>query len=59
MQIRLIEQFQGLSAEARKLEAIYERRLSQINEFGQAILRAAFSGELTMPQSQAIKEAAE
>lgn len=59
MQIRLIEQLQSLSAEARGLETTYNKRLSQIAELRQAILRAAFSGELTSPPSQAIQEAAE
>jgi type I restriction enzyme, S subunit len=59
MQIRLIEQLQDLSAAARRLEAMYDKRLSHIAELRQAILQAAFSGELTSPPSHAIKEAAE
>ena len=59
MQIQLIEQFEKLSGESRRLEAVYAEKLSQIDDFRQAILQAAFSGELTSPPSQAIKEAAE
>lgn len=59
MQIQLIEQFKKLSGESRRLEGMYAGKVSQINELRQAILQAAFSGELTAPPSQAIREAAE
>jgi type I restriction enzyme S subunit len=58
-QIKLIEQFQRLSAESRRLEAMYASKLSQIDELRQSIMQSAFAGELTSPPSQAIKEAAE
>lgn len=58
-QLQLIARLQELSYEARKLEAIYNRRLLQLAELRQAILHAAFSGELTSAPSQAIREAAE
>ncbi len=48
-----------LEGEVQRLVSSYERRLSQIQELKQSILQKAFSGELTSPPSQAIKEAAE
>jgi len=41
------------------LEGVYRRKLANIVELKQSILRRAFSGELTAPPSRAIKEAAE
>lgn len=48
-----------LEAEAAKLEGRYEQRIADLAELKQSILQKAFSGELTSPPSQAIKEAAE
>ncbi|MGO9007684.1 MAG: hypothetical protein ACLQIQ_20145 [Beijerinckiaceae bacterium] len=42
-----------------RLEDLYRTRLEFISDFKQSILQKAFSGELTSPPSQAIKEAAE
>jgi type I restriction enzyme S subunit len=42
-----------------RLEATYREKLSFLAELKQSILQKAFSGELTSPPSQAIKEAAE
>jgi type I restriction enzyme S subunit len=59
VQVQLVEKLQDVSREARKLEAMYDKRLSFIAELRHAILQAAFSGELTSPPSQVIREAAE
>ena len=45
--------------EVTRLEAIYNERLARVSDLKQSILQKAFSGELTSPPSQAIKEAAE
>lgn len=44
---------------SQRLEAKYCRKIGGISELKQSILQKAFSGELTSPPSQAIKEAAE
>ncbi len=53
LQIRLVKQFEGISAESRRLEAVYLRRLSQIEELKQSILQRAFAGGLTRPSTAA------
>jgi type I restriction enzyme S subunit len=58
-QRRLIGSLQSLSAETRSLEAVYASQLSRMDDLKQSVLRAAFSGELTSPPTQAVKEAAE
>lgn len=58
-QARMIQQFGELSAECRRLEAIYGEKLTQIDELKRAVLKAAFSGELSSVPPQAIDEAAE
>jgi type I restriction enzyme S subunit len=42
-----------------RLEDLYRTRLEFISDLKQSVLQKAFSGELTSPPSQAIKEAAE
>jgi type I restriction enzyme S subunit len=42
-----------------QLQEQYQQKLSDISELGQSILQKAFTGELTSPPSQVIKEAAE
>jgi type I restriction enzyme S subunit len=59
VQNQLIKHFEKLSGESRRLEAIYVKRLSQIDELREALLQKAFSGELTSPPSQSLREAAE
>jgi type I restriction enzyme S subunit len=48
-----------IAEEVRRFESSYEARLQLISELKQSILQKAFSGELTSPPSQAIREAAE
>lgn len=45
--------------EARSLENHYKRRIAALISLKHALLQKAFSGELTSPPSQAVKEAAE
>jgi type I restriction enzyme S subunit len=42
-----------------QLEENYRKKIDELVELKQSILQKAFSGELTSPPSQAIKEAAE
>lgn len=51
--------FDQLNDECARLEDIYNSNLASLAELKQTILQKAFSGELTSPPSQAIKEAAE
>jgi type I restriction enzyme S subunit len=55
----LLAKMDDLRLQIESLKAKYSARLEQISELRQALLQKAFSGELTSPQSQAIKEAAE
>lgn len=48
-----------VSEETKRVEAICRRKLEAVAELKQSILQKAFSGEVTSPPSQAIKEAAE
>ena len=48
-----------LSQETLRLQEIYRSKLNDLQTLRQALLQQAFSGELTSPPSQAIKEAAE
>lgn len=43
----IVRQLDGLSAETKKLEAIYQKKIKNLEELKKAILQKAFSGELT------------
>jgi type I restriction enzyme S subunit len=58
-QALLANKLDEISNEANRLVAFYERRLIDLADLKQSVLRKAFSDELTSPPSQAIKEAAE
>jgi restriction endonuclease S subunit len=58
-QRRIVEALDALREQTEKLEAHYRRKIDDLTEAKQAILQKAFSGELTSPPSQAVKEAAE
>ncbi len=58
-QDKIARQLDDLLDETQRLDEKYELRLLQISDLRQSILQKAFSGELTAPPSQAIKEAAE
>lgn len=59
VQADLAAKFDALSLETQRLKQSYEVKLGQLAKLKQSILQKAFSGELTSPPSQAIKEAAE
>ncbi len=46
-QQRIVTQFENLSTETKKLEAIYRKKLANLEELKKSILQKAFSGELT------------
>jgi type I restriction enzyme S subunit len=48
-----------LSSQVEQLEVLYQEKLLDLTVLKQALLQKAFSGELSSPPSQAIKEAAE
>jgi type I restriction enzyme, S subunit len=58
-QVQLAFKLDAISTETRRLDTFYERKLADLANLKQSILRKAFSGELTSPPSSAIKEAAE
>ncbi|MGE3987112.1 restriction endonuclease subunit S [Pseudorhodoplanes sp.] len=58
-QQKIIGALADLADQTGQLELRYEDKISNLNELKQSILKKAFSGELTSPPSQAIKEAAE
>ena len=49
-QHKLISEFRKLSAETKKLEAIYQQKIDDLEELKKSILQKAFSGELTMSE---------
>jgi restriction endonuclease S subunit len=58
-QREIVSKLNRLSEETRALEFRYQKKCERFADFKQLILQKAFSGELTSPPSQAIKEAAE
>jgi type I restriction enzyme S subunit len=56
---RVVAQLDELAAQTDRLREAYEARVTAMAVLKQSILQKAFSGELTSPPSQAIKEAAE
>jgi type I restriction enzyme S subunit len=59
VQNTLVERLDAMAEESRRLEVSYQARLVCISDLKQSILQKAFSGELTSPPAQAIREAAE
>jgi type I restriction enzyme S subunit len=55
----VVANLEGLENETQELARIYEQKLATLEALKKLILQKAFSGELTSPPSQAIKEAAE
>lgn len=45
-QLRIIAKLDSLSAETKKLEAIYQKKLDDLDELKKSVLKKAFSGEL-------------
>ena len=58
-QRRTVSRFADIATRSSELENRYKRKLLYLAALKQSILAKAFSGELTSPPSQAIKEAAE
>jgi type I restriction enzyme, S subunit len=58
-QRQIVDALEALREQTEKLETLYERKLRDLAEAKQSILQKAFSGELSSPPSEAIKEAAE
>ena len=54
-----VRQFDEMKDFVAGLQDAYAAKLSSLSKLKQSILQKAFSGELTSPPSQAIKEAAE
>ena len=59
VQEEIVSKVDSLGLESKSLSGLYGQRLDTLNTLKQSILQNAFSGELTLPPSQAIKEAAE
>lgn len=45
-QIQLIEKAETLRAETQKLEAVYQKKIADLEELKKSILQKAFAGEL-------------
>lgn len=58
-QLAITERIGAVAAETQNLEVIYQRKLDNLAELNQAILRKAFAGELTAHPEKALQEAAE
>lgn len=58
-QRKIVAELNVLSESTQQLATSYAGKLKMLSDLKQSILRKAFSGELTSPPSQAIKEAAE
>ncbi|MCB9989326.1 MAG: restriction endonuclease subunit S [Rhodospirillales bacterium] len=53
-----VDKLDEISAESRRLEAIYQQKLAALAELRQSLLQKAFAGELTAKVETAIKEEA-
>ena len=58
-QERVTKRLQQVGLEVKRLRAIYQRKLSALDELKQATLHKAFAGELTAQAAQVVQEAAE
>ena len=58
-QLTFVAVLDELLEKTRELRSAYRRKLEYLGDLKRSILQKAFSGELTSPPSQAIKEAAE
>lgn len=57
-QARIVEKLNKLSAQVQNLEAIYLKKLTELANLKQAILRQAFSGDLTAASATSLQEVA-
>lgn len=53
-QIQIVSKLDALSIETKKLEAIYQQKLTNLDELKKAILQKAFRGELTATPADAL-----
>ena len=51
VQIKYVEKFDALSVESQKLQEIYLKKITDLNELKKSILQRAFNGELTIAKS--------
>ena len=58
-QQKIVLQLDEIESEAERLADMYRRKMATIDDLEQCILQKAFSGQLTSPPSQAIRDAAE
>lgn len=49
-QQKIVEKLDALSAETKKLEAIYQQKLNDLEELKKSLLQKAFNGDLTHPE---------
>ncbi|MDP3360021.1 MAG: restriction endonuclease subunit S [Lutibacter sp.] len=56
VQQAIVQKLDALSAETKKLEAIYQQKINDLEELKKSVLQKAFSGELTSPSSVLKKE---
>ncbi|HZO44321.1 MAG TPA: restriction endonuclease subunit S [Xanthobacteraceae bacterium] len=59
MQRKIVTMLDAIREQTERLEGVYHRKLANLAEAKQSILRKAFAGDLTSPPLQAVKEAAE
>jgi len=52
----IVQKLDALSAETKKLEAIYQQKINDLEELKKSVLQKAFSGELTLASSVLKKE---
>ena len=55
----IVAQLQELKAETQRLEAIYQKKITALDELKQSILQKAFTGELTADTTNQVKKAAQ
>ena len=59
VQVSVSSKIDSLALDSQKLARLYRKKIDALQNLKQSLLQKAFSGELTSPPSQAIKEAAE
>lgn len=53
---KLVKKIDVLSSETKKLEAIYQQKIADLEELKKSVLQKAFNGELTLASSALKKE---
>jgi type I restriction enzyme S subunit len=59
VQENIVSKIDSLAGETQSLVRLYRQKLDALQSFKQSLLQKAFSGELTSPPTQALREAAE